>query len=626
MKRKPRTPAERIEATSDRKRLGVYYTPPDITAYIASRTILPCLLDRVRWRFPEPFAADGKVWQRLQNGPDRYIHAAVRLGVEVPLPKSIAAGLDALSRRREWDKSAPEPFALPSETWREHVVRRRQCESLRRRLRAGEIQSTTELIACNLDVQRFVADLAEDGLRDVLREVASELQILDPTCGAGEFLLAACDVLSPLVGPEGRSRLAKQLHGVDLMSEAVQVCRMRLASQLLEGDGPPDALPDLGSTIQVGDALTLDWPAAFPAAKNGFDIVTGNPPYVQNRVAEVCVSSERFHTAPTKNLYAFCMEQAVRLLAPDGWFGMIVPAGVLGLAEAAPLRRVLLDRLTTHFCSGYAIRPARLFPGADQRLCIYLGQAGRCERPAIFTTRYHHWHPDERPTLFDRLAYHPTELHRLGRIPQLGSIEAASVLAKLESGRHRPIASYLMSHGTPLHYHRSPRYWIRAQDFRPHFTNGTRSSSVHHFRTLSCRDATTAKVVGAVLNSSLFFFWFTALGNGRNLTREEVVEFPLGELTPGVTAELPAMFDRLMADYRANAVVRVRRDCTFDEFRPGRSKSLLDAIDNVLAEHYRLSDEERDFIVQYEAKYRLGQVIRAPARKAHHRRSGACPV
>jgi len=39
------------------------------------------------------------------------------------------------------------------------------------------------------------------------------------------------------------------------------------------------------------------------------------------------------------------------------------------------------------------------------------------------------------------------------------------------------------------------------------------------------------------------------------------------------------------------------------------SKPILDKIDSLLAEHYKLSDEERDFIINYEIKYRLGQDV-----------------
>lgn len=40
---------------------------------------------------------------------------------------------------------------------------------------------------------------------------------------------------------------------------------------------------------------------------------------------------------------------------------------------------------------------------------------------------------------------------------------------------------------------------------------------------------------------------------------------------------------------------------------PARSKELLDEIDRVLAQHYGFSDEELDFILNYDIKYRMGQ-------------------
>ena len=44
----------------------------------------------------------------------------------------------------------------------------------------------------------------------------------------------------------------------------------------------------------------------------------------------------------------------------------------------------------------------------------------------------------------------------------------------------------------------------------------------------------------------------------------------------------------------------------YDEFYPRRSKPIIDKIDRVLAQHYGFTDEELDFIINYEVKYRLG--------------------
>ena len=44
----------------------------------------------------------------------------------------------------------------------------------------------------------------------------------------------------------------------------------------------------------------------------------------------------------------------------------------------------------------------------------------------------------------------------------------------------------------------------------------------------------------------------------------------------------------------------------YDEFYPSNSKPIIDEIDRVLAEHYGFTDEELDFIINYDIKYRMG--------------------
>ena len=44
----------------------------------------------------------------------------------------------------------------------------------------------------------------------------------------------------------------------------------------------------------------------------------------------------------------------------------------------------------------------------------------------------------------------------------------------------------------------------------------------------------------------------------------------------------------------------------YDEFYLKESKSIIDKIDRVLAKHYGFTDEELDFIINYDIKYRMG--------------------
>ena len=115
------------------------------------------------------------------------------------------------------------------------------------------------------------------------------------------------------------------------------------------------------------------------------------------------------------------------------------------------------------------------------------------------------------------------------------------------------------------------------------------------------------KLIGAELNSSLFFFWFVSLGNGRNITGADVEEFPIGTLSPSILDRVFHAFDELMEDYMENSFIRVRKDCEFQEFQPKLSKLIIDKIDSLLSEHYSFTDDERDFLINYDIKYRMGR-------------------
>jgi hypothetical protein len=207
------------------------------------------------------------------------------------------------------------------------------------------------------------------------------------------------------------------------------------------------------------------------------------------------------------------------------------------------------------------------------------------------------------------LKYNPAFNHqRLLRFPQIPNVDGANVLAKLEQKSQRTIKHYFSTATTGylMHYHRSPRYWIRGIDFAPHFRSATRTRSIHHFRDLYFKELDEGKVFGAILNSSLFYFWFIAMGNGRNITGIDIEEFPVGELARDVCDTLIPIFDNLMEDYKKNSIIRVRANQEYQEFYQSKSKPIIDEIDRVLAQHYGFTAEELDFIINYDIKYRLG--------------------
>ena len=66
----------------------------------------------------------------------------------------------------------------------------------------------------------------------------------------------------------------------------------------------------------------------------------------------------------------------------------------------------------------------------------------------------------------------------------------------------------------------------------------------------------------------------------------------------------------LMADLKKNSKIykRVVKGVLtqFDSFYPALSKHIIDDIDRQLAQHYGFTEEELDFIINYDFKYRMG--------------------
>lgn len=79
--------------------------------------------------------------------------------------------------------------------------------------------------------------------------------------------------------------------------------------------------------------------------------------------------------------------------------------------------------------------------------------------------------------------------------------------------------------------------------------------------------------------------------------------------------ELEELGRNLMISYEANKVlnkqfIKTRQfESVFESFNPQLSKDIIDKIDAVLARHYGFTEEELDFIINYDIKYRMGDEL-----------------
>jgi SAM-dependent methyltransferase len=244
-------------------------------------------------------------------------------------------------------------------------------------------------------------------VREVLRAMTSAsiggdrtiprrpFRVLEPSCGDGRFLV---EMYRHLIAPDAslamRRRALANLYGVDVDPQAVNEARRALAITAADGDPrvlaefsrkyqsnirPGNALigPDYSATAELNASPMLhgiDWPRDFPnvfaGRRPGFEIVVGNPPYLNIRRLTQAYGEDvkryfarRFATARGSfDLYVLFLEQAWQLLAPGGVCGMIVPNKLATLDYARSCRRLLLEQTTLVSITDLSHLP--IFPGA----------------------------------------------------------------------------------------------------------------------------------------------------------------------------------------------------------------------------------------------------------------------
>jgi hypothetical protein len=707
-----------FEKYVNQKQMGAYYTKEDITDYICKNTIIPFLFDKL----------EGMRYDELHPFPmkdvEPYIYDAVK-----------------------------QENYLPTETEREYQARQKRYQQIKKDFTAGKIANINDLITYNLNIRKFAEDWTRGikgpvTLRAFYFHCLTKVTVLDPAVGSGAFLFAAMNMLEPLYevcldkmaelgGPKYpdfaeelaricqhpnrkyfvlKSIIVNNLFGVDIMEEAVEICKLRLFLKLVSQVDDVDKiepLPDIDFNIRAGNSLVgyvneeeikrakatqldlsgalkgiedrienvdralkvfrdlqtrLGIPAselakakaevkdklaeiqgeldkdlaAFYGAPNinhfvqihqpfhwlvefysimksgGFDAIIGNPPYVEYNKVRQGYTIQGYETESCGNTYAFFTERSTALLRKSGRFGMIVQLPIVCTDRMKPLQKLCLKRSSLAWFANFDDRPARLFDGLEHiRACIFTlrRDGGNSQSCTVFTTTYNRWYTEDRPNLFQLLSFIESTRHVMdGAIPKMGEPLAKSIRQRIDT--FSPLSKFLRQRaGHTVYFHNSPQYWIRTMTFVPYFWNERDGEQIStQVKPLYLTTKLEASVVAAILNSSLFYWWFILLSDCRHLNLREIEALPLGleKMTAASKQKLAGLAQKLMADLKAHsqrkeAYYKTTGQVIYDEFSPKYSKPIIDEIDRVLAKHYGFTEEELDFIINYDIKYRTGK-------------------
>ena len=228
-----------------------------------------------------------------------------------------------------------------------------------------------ELTDESIETQRGLSAKAEKHLA-FWREYRSKvlnIKVIDPACGSGAFLIAAYDYLKKeldeindrIADLKGRTQelfdgdemydasleneyLIKCLYGVDLNPESVEISKLSLWLRTLTKDKP---LTNLDDNIKSGNSITeFDFQEEFSEVfvKGGFDVVIGNPPYVeQKKIKDIKhILEEKYDTYNSMaDLYCYFYELAIKMLKTGGVMGYITSNSWLNVDYGINTRKLL---------------------------------------------------------------------------------------------------------------------------------------------------------------------------------------------------------------------------------------------------------------------------------------------
>ena len=345
--------------------------------------------------------------------------------------------------------------------------------------------------------------------------------------------------------------------------------------------------------------------------EGGFDVVIGNPPYVVNSAKTISYDLSRsgLATLSARNLYAFVFERSLQVAKRTAPISLIVQLTAISSGKMQSLQDLLLARGLL-IVLPYPRRPESMFDGVEMPVVILSSYPRQARK--IITTRVGRMYGNERSICLEKYATvtHEIRLHGY-RVGKLHSEMEKSIIAKIVASRSS--TRHLIAHGGEqvVYYQEACRYWLKAQAGLPFFSRNNELIQPPHGRVFPATNANAAAFFSCLLNSSLFYWYYSLFSDCEHVNDDLVKSIPIPEHSDlGCWQDLSEKLGHALTSNAKRKVIRTRQGhvIEYDEMKASRAKAAIDDIDVALGRLYGLTDEETDFIINYDIKYRMGSV------------------
>lgn len=366
------------------------------------------------------------------------------------------------------------------------------------------------------------------------------------------------------------------------------------------------------------------WELEFPEVfqRGGFDIAIGNPPYVD--VKEDDFKHTITESIRCKNLYAYMIENTINMISEFGHYGYIIPLSLLTSTSMYSIRRFIISSCSESWMSSYGIRPSKIFQNVDQRVCIIFGRKDTITKEAIiYTTKYILWNAAQRKWLFENIQYTSQIVKKdtAFNIYKISTSIEKNILDKILKKKFK-LQDFLLNSRSEhkqeelqnyIYYHSAVRYWIKALDFVPEFINEGIARKSSKYKKITFKNEVNKYLPLSLINSSLFYWFWIITSDCRDLMLDTILNFRVdfNEFSDDITEKFVDLSKLLMCSYIKNSYLKTCKMATigkvsYREFHPKYSKQIIDSIDDLLGQIYDFTEDEVEFIKNYDIRFRMG--------------------
>jgi len=351
--------------------------------------------------------------------------------------------------------------------------------------------------------------------------------------------------------------------------------------------------------------------------RGGFDVVIGNPPYVEYSKVRDTYKIGGYDTEKSGNLYAYVMERVTRIIRKEGYFSFIILMASITTKRMSYLRRILESNFSQNFYINLAgdWHPGRLFDGVRSQFTIYIGFNQSNEGNKIYTTNYLRWNNLERDNLLlSKIEYVLNDFTNVeDAYPKFGKEIERKIWKKI-LGNRKSLICYSQKSGSHFYYRNAGiAYYQIVINFEQKFTINGKKSTSSTLQKWYCENKKVCDTLVNLLNSNIFSWYYFCFSDCYHLTQSDFSRFQI-DLNELLLLQISKFTPQLMKCIDDSSILKItnyktKGEIIYQEFYPRHSKAIIDEIDKALAEHYGFTHEELDFIINYDIKYRMGKEL-----------------